>query len=143
MKGHKKKPNAKKPYISKDHLILDNQLYDIKHDTVRIPTEPTRYIFIKLTRYVCEKIMGTKLGNVTMTDDKLIISYSKNVTQQRPSNFIGVDRNLDNVTTCDSQGKYVVHDLSKIQKIITSYSTVKSRFRRNDSRIRQDISKIW
>lgn len=84
--------------------------------------------------------MGTKLGNVTMTDDKLIISYSKNVTQQRPSNFIGVDRNLDNVTTCDSQGKYVVHDLSKVQKIITSYSTVKSRFRRNDSRIRQKVT---
>lgn len=135
----KKKPDAKKPYISRNHLTLENQSYKIKRDIIRIPTESTRYIFIKLTKYVCEKIKSTKLGNLTITDDKLIISYSKDIPGQKPDNFIGIDRNLDNVTTYNTHGNYIIHDLSKAQKIIASYGTVKSRFRRNDSRIRRKI----
>jgi putative transposase len=135
----KKKPDAKKPYISRNHLIIENQSYKIEHGIIRVPTESTRYIFIKLTRYVCEKIKGTKLGNVTITDDKLIISYSKDISEQKPDDFTGIDRNLNNVTTYDTHGNCIVHNLSKAQKVITSYSTVKSRFRRNDSRIRKKI----
>jgi putative transposase len=135
----KKKPDAKKPYISKNHLIIDNQSYKIEQDTIRIPTEPAKYLFIKLTSYVCEKIMDAKLGNIVITDDKLIISYSKDIPGHKPSNFIGIDRNLDNVTTYDTYGNCIAHDLSKAQKIIASYGTVKSRFRRNDTRIRRKI----
>ncbi len=50
-----------------------------------------------------------------------------------------MDINLDNVTTYDSQGNYIAHDLSKAQKIISSYGTVKSRFRLNDARIRRKV----
>ncbi len=135
----KKKPTAKKPYILKNHLILDCQSYKIENDIIRIPIEPDRYAFIKLTRYVCEKIKGAKLGNVTITDDKIIISYSKEISKQKVTNFLGIDRNLDNVTTYDSKGNNAIHDLSKAQKIIASYSIVKSKFRRNDSRIRKKI----
>ena len=135
----KKKPNAKKPHISRNQLILDNQLYKIKQDAIRIPIEPTIHILIKLTKYVCEKIKGTKLGNVIITDDKIIISYSKEILQQRLVNFVGIDRNLDNVTTYDSKGNCIAYDLSKNQRIIASYNIVKSRFRRNDSRIRKKI----
>ena len=135
----KKKPDAKKPCISRNHLILNNQSYKIECNTIRIPIESTRYIFIKLTRYVCKKIKSTKIGNLTITDDKLIISYSKDIPGQKPDNFIGIDRNLDNVTTCNTRGNCIAHDLSKAQKIIISYGIVKSRFRRNDSRIRRKI----
>jgi hypothetical protein len=138
----KKKSDARKPYISKNHFIIDNQSYKIEQDTIRIPTEPERYVFNRLTRYILEKIKGTKPGNVTITDDKLIISYSKNIPEQKSSNFIGIDRNLNNLTICDSKGNFVVHDISKAQKIIASYSTVKNKFRRNDVRIRKKLSKI-
>lgn len=135
----KKQSHAKKPYISRNHIILDNQSYKIEQDIIRIPTEPTKYLFIKLTRYVCEKIKGMKLGNLTISDDKIILSYSKDILEQRPTNFIGMDRNLNNVTTYDSKGNCIVYDLSKAQEIITSYNTVKSKFRRNDSRIKKKI----
>jgi IS605 OrfB family transposase len=135
----KKKLNARRPYISKNHIIIDNQSYKIQNCTIRVPTKAARYIFIKLTSYVYEKIKNSKLGNVIITDDKLIISYSKYVQEQKPDGFVGVDRNLDNVTTYDSKGNCIVHNLSNAQKIIASYSTVKSRFRRNDSRIRKKI----
>jgi putative transposase len=135
----KKKSHTKKPYISRNHLIVNNQSYKIKQSIIRIPTEPKKYLFIRLTKYVCEKIKGTKLGNVTITDDKIAISYSKDVQEQKPSNFVGIDRNLNNVTTCDSKGICIVHDLSKASKIVSSYSAVKSKFRRNDARIRKKI----
>lgn len=135
----KKKPHARKPRISKNHLMIDNQSYKIEHDIIRIPTEPTKYVFIRLVSYVCRKIKGTKLGNVTITDDKIVISYSKDIPEQKPDNFIGIDRNLNNVTICDVHGNCIAHDRSKAQKIIASYGTVKSRFRRNDIRIRRKI----
>ncbi len=138
-KAIKKKPHVKRPYISRNHLIINNQSYKIVQNIIRILTEPEKYIFIKLTRYVCEKIKGMKLGNLTITDDKIILSYSKDVPEQRLTNFIGIDRNLNNVTTYDSKRNYIVHDLSKAQKVITSYNIVKSKFRRNDSRIRKRI----
>lgn len=135
----KKKPNAKKPYVLKNHLILDCQTYKIEGNSIRIPTESGQHIFVKLTGYVCEKIKDTKLGNVTITDDKIVISYSKSVVEQKPVNFLGIDRNLDNVTTYDSMRNSIVQDLSRARMIIASYSIVKSKFRRNDSRIRKKI----
>lgn len=135
----KKKPNAKKPHISKNHLIINNLSYKIEGGCVRIPLEPTKYLFIRLTSYVGEKIKGTKLGNVVISNDKIIISYSKDIPEQKPANFTGIDRNLDNVTTYDSKGNFVVHDLSKAQRIIASYSAVKSKLRRNDARIRKKL----
>ena len=135
----KKKPHAKKPYVSRNHLIISNMSYKIEQDTIRVPTESAKYIFIKLTKYVCEKIKGTKLGNVTITNDRIIISYSKEILEQKSVNFIGIDRNLNNITTCDSKRNYIVHDLSKANQIVTQYGIVKSRFRRNDSRIQKKI----
>jgi IS605 OrfB family transposase len=135
----KKKPHAKKPYISRNHLIINNQSYKIEQDIIRIPTEPAKYLFIRLTRYVCGKIKGAKLGSVIITDDKIILSYSRDIVEQRPPNFIGIDRNLNNVTTYDFNRICIVHDLSKAQRIVLSYGIVKSKFRRNDSRIRKKI----
>ncbi|MGI0046240.1 MAG: RNA-guided endonuclease InsQ/TnpB family protein [Nitrosotalea sp.] len=135
----KKKPDAKIPHISKNHLILDNLSYKIEDDTIRIPVEPGRYLFIRLTRYILEKIKDTKVGSLVITDDRLVISYSRDIPVKNTDNFLGIDRNLDNVTTYDSKENHVVHDLSKAQRIITSYSTVKSKFRRNDSRIKKKI----
>ncbi len=140
----KKKPNAKRPYVSKNHLILNNQSYKLEQNIIRIPVRREKYVFIRLARYVCERINNTKLGNVTITDDRIVISYSKYIPEQKPNNFIGIDRNLDNVTTWDSKRNWIVHDLSKAQKIITSYGMIKSKFKRNDSRIRKRIfPEVW
>lgn len=94
---------------------------------------------MKLNSYILEKIKNTKLGSLVITANKLIISYSEFIPNQIVNSFIGIDRNLNNVTTHDSKGNCVIHDLSKAQRIIALYSTVKSRFKRNDSRIRKKI----
>ncbi|MDE2591019.1 MAG: hypothetical protein KGL95_15285 [Patescibacteria group bacterium] len=139
----KKKPDAKKPHVSTNHLIMDNMSYKIDQDIIRIPTQPEKYVFIKLTKYVLEKIRNMKLGQITITIDKLIISYSKEIPVHKSTNFLGIDRNLNNLTTCDSSGDYIIHDLANAQKIITLYGIVKSKFKRNDVRIRKRIFQKW
>jgi putative transposase len=135
----RKRLNTKKPYISRNHVVLDNKSYRIEDGFIRIPIEAWKYLFIPLTGYVLEKIKNVKLGSITITDDKIIISYSMDIPEKKPDIFLGIDRNLGNVTTYDSKGKHFVYDLSKAQKIISSYNEVKSKFRHNDSRIRKKI----
>ncbi|MDE1830155.1 MAG: IS200/IS605 family accessory protein TnpB-related protein [Thaumarchaeota archaeon] len=135
----KQKPSAKRPYISRNHLILDNQLYKIEGDAVLIPTEPGRHLLFKLTRYVLESIRDARLGNLVVTDDKLIISYSRSIPKQKVSEFIGIDRNVDNITTYDTQRRCNMYNLSEASRIINAYDRVKSKFRRNDARIKKKI----
>jgi len=109
----RKKPDAKIPYVWKNHLILDNQSYRIENDTIRIPIKPKEHVIIKLNRYVVAQLKGFKLGSITLTENKIIISHSKQVTEQNPSSFTGIDRNLNNATTCDTNGTITVYDRSK------------------------------
>ena len=135
----RKKPDAKTPYVWKNHLILDNQSYKLENDAIRIPIKPRKYVTIKLNHYVIEQIKSAKLGSITLTENKLVISYSKLVMGQNPAGFAGVDRNLNNATTCDTNGIVTVYDMSKITEIKQKYMQVKSNFKRNDVRIRKKV----
>lgn len=138
-KRKKEKPNAKVPYIRKNHLILDNCAYKIMDGWVRIPIKPYYYCSIKLNHYVLKQIQNAKLGSITITEDKIIISYSKQITMQNPEDFLAVDRNLDNATTFNTQNKFVAYDLHKANQIKQTYREIKSKFTRNDIRIRKKI----
>jgi len=138
-KAKRKKQDAKIPYIWKNMLKLDNQSYKIRDDCIKIPIRSKQYCVIKLASYVLEQLQNTKLGSITITQNKLIISYSREIMQQKLSDFVAIDRNLDNVTTFDSQNNLIVHDLQKATKIKEVYRNVKSRFKRNDVRIRKKI----
>lgn len=138
-KAARKKPDAKIPYIWKSMLKLDNQTYKIIEDYIRIPIKGKQYCIIKLAPYVLTQLENTKLGSITITKNKLIISYSKEVKQQKPLGFVGIDRNLNNVTLFDTEDHLIMHNLSKVTMVKEKYRNVKSRFRRNDVRIRKKI----
>jgi putative transposase len=138
-KVKRKKQDAKVPYIWKNMLKLENQGYKISDGYIRIPIRARQYCTGKLASYVLESLENTKLGSITITQNKLIISYSKEIMQQKPSDFVGIDRNLDNVTMFDTQNNSKIHNLQKASKIKNTYKHVKSRFRRNDIRIRKKI----
>ena len=135
----KKKDDAKIPYIWKNHVIVDNQTYKISDGQIRIPIRPKQYIQFKLTDYVIQQIKNNKLGSITITEDKLIISYSKGIPEQKTSDFVAVDRNLDNATAFDTQNKFTVYDLQKTNQIKQTYKQIKSKFKRNDARIKKKI----
>ncbi len=120
-------------------LTLENQCYKISDGEIRFPIKPRLYCTIKLASYVLEQLENTKLGSITITQNRLIISYSKEIQEQKMEHFIGLDRNLDNVTTYDTQDKSIMYNLRKATKIKQTYRVVKSHFRRNDRRIRKRI----
>ncbi|MGI0004510.1 MAG: RNA-guided endonuclease InsQ/TnpB family protein [Candidatus Nitrosotenuis sp.] len=138
-KAGRKKHDPKIPYVWKSMFKLDNQSYKISDGHIRIPIKARQYCVIKLTSYVLEQLENTKLGSITVTESKLIISYSKEIEEQKPSDFVAIDRNLDNITTFDTKNDLAVHDLHKATKIKERYRRVKSRFRCNDIRIRKKI----
>jgi len=138
-KAKKKKPDSKIPYVWKNMLRLDNQSYKISDGYIRIPIRKEQYCFIRLASYVLEQLENTKLGSITITERKLIISYSKEVEQQKPVDFLAIDRNLGNITTFDTKNNLAIHNLHRVIKIKERYRYVKSKFRRNDIRIRKKI----
>lgn len=138
-KARRKKYDVKIPYVWKNMFKLDNQSYRISDGQIRIPIRPKQYCVIKLNSYVLEQLINTKLGSITVTENKLIVSYSKEIEQQRPSDFVAIDRNLDNATMLDTKGNFNIHNLQKATKIKETYKQVKSGFRRNDIRIRKKI----
>lgn len=138
-KTKRKNPDAKVPYIWKNMLRLDNQCYNIADGQIRIPLKPRLYCTINLASYVLEQLENTKHGSITITPNKLIISYSKEIQEQKTTNYVGVDRNLDNITTYDTQDKSTVYNTENVTKIKQKYRMVKSHFRRNDVRIRKKI----
>jgi putative transposase len=135
----KKKPNAKIPYVKRNIIILDNQSFKIQDNILQIPIKPYEYIFIKLYSYVIKQLEDTKVGSITLTPEKLIISYSKEILQINPEHHVGIDRNFNNATSFDTTGKFMVYNLEKTNQIKTVYKEVKSKFKRNDVRIKKKI----
>lgn len=137
----RKKSNIKKPYVHKQFFIIDSCCYKIFYDHIQIPTRPREFVVIPLNRYVSSIISnsGLKLGNVTFTASTLSISFSKEVDTQKPSGYIGIDMNLDNITCSQSDGKTRMYDISPITRMKEKYRKIKSNFKRNDARIRKKI----
>lgn len=142
-KNKRKNSHTRLPRIKPDNrfLIVDKQAYGIIYNHIRISTRPHHFVTIPLNNYVMKKIsqIDIKLGAVTITSDKLIISYSKDVEDQRPSGYIGVDMNLDNITCCDFDGRIRVFDISYLTKMRQTYRRIKSNLKRNDHRIRKKL----
>src|SRR5207302_8572514 len=63
------------------------------------------------------------------------ITYSKETAEIKPAGYIGVDCNLNNVTTATDQ-TVRTFNLSKATRIKSAYRFVTSRFNRNDNRIK-------
>lgn len=135
----KKKQNVKLPYVKKNVIVLETMMFKIEDSVIRIPIKPYEYIFIELNSHVMKQLNGVKIGSVTLTPEKIIISYSKEIIEIIPDEHVGIDRNLDNCTSFDTNIKFMVYDLSKTNKIKEKYKIVKSKFKRNDDRIKKRL----
>jgi len=135
----KKHPNANRPYVKRDMITLDNQSFKITDGYLRFPIKPKQYVWVKLASYVLEKLESNKIGSITITPERLIISYSKEVLIKEPEHYQGIDRNLDNATSYDSTGKFMIYNLKKTNDIKDTYRKVKSHFKRNDVRLRKKL----
>lgn len=140
-KAKRKNPKTKTPYVKKSFLSIGNQAYKIIDGKLRIPIKPREFIYIPLNKHSLNVLSepNLKLGSITLTASTVSISFSKETAEIELSGYIGIDRNLDNVTTASSKGKVVAYDLSKATRVKATYREVKSHFKRNDVRIRRRI----
>jgi putative transposase len=114
--------------------------FKIQNGFLLLPHRPKQPIRIALTQHVQASISGYAVRSVTLTTDKLSVAYAKQAVEIRPRGFIGLDRNLDNVTLAATDGSIMRHDLSRATSVKTTYRAIRSHIRRNDVRIRREIS---
>jgi len=86
---------------------------------------------------------GLDVRSVTLTPDSISISVRKQVEPVKLSGILGVDINLNNLTTDDSSGRLQRYDLSKTCAARVLSRRAKQGFRRNDSKIAKKISKKY
>ena len=135
-----RKSKTTRPYVRKELLKVNNQNYRIKNGSVEIPTMFGDRVKIKLASYMLEKLEGKKSGGITLTKDRLFVSYSEIVEPVVPQGWLGMDLNLDNITTYDSRRCVKVTDMTRVRHIRTKCREKVGRFRRNDHRIRKEIA---
>ena len=137
-KANKKNPRTKLPYARK--LMLTTCYgFKIKDGFLRFPVKPRQYVYVKLNGHTLKVISRFEVRSITLTPASLSMNYSKETTEIEPEGYVGIDRNLDNVTVASTDGTVKTFDLSKATGIKSTYRFVKSRFRRNDSRTRARV----
>ena len=134
----KKQPDAKKPLATKQ-MLTDCYGFRIMGNHIRMPISKTKGVYIKLNKHTLAVISGYTVRSVTLTTCTIAIAFSKETVVIDPKGLIGIDRNLDNITTATMDGETQVYDLAKATKTKMVYREVKSHFKRNDVRIRKRI----
>ena len=133
----RKNPKVKKPYLK--YSLFKTWKVKVKQDKLRLSLQPFKFIYIPLNNHTLSVLSNFTVRAVTLTDSIMSIAYSKEIVEIKPTGLIGIDRNLDNVTTSNLNGELSVFDLSRATKIKTRYREVQSHFKRNDDRIRKRI----
>src|SRR5208337_4888951 len=131
--------NPTTPYVRRLRLTTCYG-FKIEDGCLLLPYHPREPIRIPPTPHVQATIRKHAVRSVTLTQDKLSLTYAKQVEDVKPDGFIGIDRNLNNVTLAATDGSIMKHDLSDATRVKATYREVRSRVRRNDVRIRRAIT---
>ncbi|MDE1829689.1 MAG: transposase [Thaumarchaeota archaeon] len=141
----KKNANIRMPFMKRHILVIDNQRYEIIHNHLKFPVRPWQFVYIPLNHHVSKILSepGLKLGEVTLTPNKVSVSYSREIPRKEPKGYLGIDMNLENATCVDDAGRVTVVDLSKIVSMKMRYRDVLSHFTRNDIRIQKKLKQKY
>src|SRR5208337_3612432 len=131
--------NPTTPYVRRLRLTTCYG-FKIEDGCLLLPYHPREPIRIPLTPHVQATIRKHAVRSVTLTQDKLSVAYAKQVAEIRPDGFIGIDRNLNNVTLASTDGSIMKHDLSEATRVKATYREVRFRVKRNDVRMRREIA---
>jgi putative transposase len=138
-KAKRKNPYVKEPYARRLRLTTCYG-FKVRDGELVLPIRAREHVRISLNQHVQATINGFTPRSVTLTEDRLSLAYTNEVQQLEPCGFIGIDRNLDNVTVAATDGTVQQHDLSEATRVKALYRDLRSHFRRNDVRIRREIS---
>ncbi|TLY05650.1 MAG: IS200/IS605 family element transposase accessory protein TnpB [Thaumarchaeota archaeon] len=134
----KRNRSARVPYVTRLSLT-DCYGFRVIHRLVRLPVRKGEYVFIVLNDHTLRTMSGRTPRSLTLTANGLSICLSKETAEIEPVGAIGIDRNLDNVTTADSDGSILRHDLGRATEVKARSRETKRHFKRNDVRIRRVV----
>jgi putative transposase len=142
-KARKKNPETKEPYARQLQLTT---CYGFKikiiEKTLLLPFKPKQPLSISLNAHMLQVLSepNIQIRSVTLTNEKLGISYAKDVEPIQPHGLIAIDRNLNNLTVADSDGQVTRRNLAKATEIKEMYREIRSHMRRNDLRVRERVT---
>jgi len=135
-KAKRKNPRVREPYARRLRLTTCYG-FKIRDGELFLPLHPREQLRIPLTNHVQEVIKGCEVRSITLTRDRLSLTIARDVADLEVRGFVGVDRNLDNVTLASTSGLVRAYDLREAGRVKATYRQVRSRFRRNDHRIQR------
>jgi putative transposase len=143
-KAKGKNPKTKEPYARRLQLTT---CYGFKiktlDKTLLLPFKPKQPLSIMLNAHVIRVLSkpNIQVRSVTLTHERLSVCYAKEIEPVQSRGLIGIDRNLDNLTLADSDGRVMRNnDLAKATEVKAMYREIRSHMRRNDQRIHQQVA---
>ncbi len=142
-KARKKNPETKEPHALRPQLTTCYGFkIKTKETTLLLPFKPNQPLYIPLNAHVLRVLSepNIQIRSVTLTNERLSVSYAKEVEPIQPHGLIAIDRNLDNLTVADSDGQMGRRNLAKATEVKAMCREIRSHMRRNDMRIRERVA---
>ena len=142
-KTRRKIPETRQPYALRPQLTTCYGFkFRPKEGVLLLPFKPKQPLPIPLNAHVLRVLSepSIQVRSVTLTEEQLSISYAKDPRPIQAYGLIAIDRNLDNLTTADSDGLITRQNLEKATEIKATYREIRSHLQRNDRRICRRVS---
>lgn len=141
-KSTKRGYETRDPYVKKP-LLISCYGFKIDHDkgVLRVPLGKRQYSEINLNKHVRTilKDPTIRVRSFLISENAVSICYSKVVEQSIPTDVLGIDRNLSNITVGNLKN-VVMYDVTKAVQIADNSRSVMRALKRNDIRIRKRLA---
>jgi putative transposase len=117
-------------------MLTDCYGFRVDGGKLRLPVKAREYVYIPLNAYLLRCTAGYDARSVCLTSWSVSVTFSKDVAEIKPVGLVGIDSNLDSVTTASSNGFVKRFDLSKATDIKENCRQAKRGFMRNDYKVR-------
>ncbi len=142
-KSEKREAETKHLKPLKEKVCIISGFFVTMKGRLFLPLARDRYFDVQLNPHVIETLEGKKTRSLTITPDNLSFCYSEEVEPAPVKTVYGVDRNEKNLTFGDKDSVIQV-DMTKAVKIRQTTREIVGSFKRNDVRIRRQLSrKYW
>jgi len=119
-----------RPEITKKTVYIKNTLFSYKNGILKISIEPRRrYLEVNLMKHEYLPKDFNFIGGLLLTENKLIITFKKNVKNTEPRGWASFDVNLTNITALIN-GKIVRYDLKQLYHIHRVYEKKRRRIQK-------------
>jgi putative transposase len=123
----------RKPFAKRLMMKMDAQSYSLTYSILSLPSRKNERVLIPLHYgdYQRSFLMDQTLkgGSVTLTENSIIIAYSKEVASVSPKSRVGIDLNEKSAVASDGTR----YDLSEVARLHTEYGVRRGDFYKKHS----------